>query len=143
MATTKTGVTYDVFISHGLGDDEIASEIAGEFRSKHLEPFHVTDVRMGERLEDVVWEALSESRAVLVIFSKDTPSPSMVLQIGAARAWNKPIYGVVTEPSLRIPPAFASIPFYTVGRVDRNHPRPEKKQRVSNRSGTHLFNSGL
>ena len=43
----------------------------------------------------------------------------MAIEIGAARAWNKPIYAIVTEPSsTRLPSAMDGIGLYTAGRLE-------------------------
>jgi hypothetical protein len=43
----------------------------------------------------------------------------MAIEIGAARAWNKPIFAIVTEPSsTRLPSAMAGIDLYTTGRLE-------------------------
>ena len=54
---------------------------------------------LAQRVDAYRWEALAESRALLTILSPSGLTSSMELEIGAARAWNKPIYGVVTDPS--------------------------------------------
>ena len=73
---------------------------------------------MAQRVDAYRWEALAESRALLTILSPSGLTSSMELEIGAARAWNKPIYGVVTDPSsTRVPPAFTRVDLYTAGRV--------------------------
>jgi hypothetical protein len=65
-----------------------------------------------------LWDALAESRALLTILSPSGPTPSMAIEIGAARAWNKPIYGVVTDPSVTcLPPALSGVQLYTIGRI--------------------------
>ena len=55
---------------------------------------------------------------LLTIVSPSGPTPEMAIEIGAARAWNKPIYAIVTDPaSNRLIPALTGIPLYTYGRI--------------------------
>lgn len=43
----------------------------------------------------------------------------MGIELVAARAWNKPIFAILTDPATaQLPPAMAEIPLYTVGNID-------------------------
>jgi hypothetical protein len=67
---------------------------------------------------DALWEALAESRAVLLILSPPGSDAWMHIEIGAARAWNKPVYAIVTDPSsVRPSAAMSGIGLYTVARL--------------------------
>jgi hypothetical protein len=111
--------TYDVFVSYATRDASLALDIANACRASGLEAFTYTEIRAGENFSDALWEALAESRALLTILSPSGPTPTMAIEIGAARAWNKPIYAVVTDPSsLPIPSALSGIQLYTVGRIE-------------------------
>lgn len=110
--------TYDVFIAHTAKDAPLASEIANAFRASGLETFTESEIQAGENWNDVLWEALAESKAILTIMSPSGPTAWMGIEIGAARAWNKPIYTIVTDPSfLRVPAGLAGTPLYTTGRL--------------------------
>lgn len=110
--------TYDIFVSYSSKDAKLASEIVSAFRDSGLEAFTERDLSPGVNLSEAVWEALAESRALLTIVSPSGPTPSMGIEIGAARAWNKPIYAVVTDPSsTRIPLPLARTHLYTAGRI--------------------------
>jgi TIR domain len=110
--------TCDVFISHAAGDVTFAQEVANACRASGLDAVTVTDLLPGKNPGDALWDALAESRALLTILSPTGPTPSMAIEIGAARAWNKPIYGVVTDPSAtRLPPALSGVHLYTIGRI--------------------------
>src|SRR3954471_24642869 len=111
--------SYDVFISHSLGDATLASEVANACREGGLEAVTNADIHRVADAGDTLWDALAESRALLTILSPSGPTPTMAIEIGAARAWNKPIYAVVTDPSsLPIPSALSGIQLYTVGRIE-------------------------
>jgi hypothetical protein len=112
------GKTYDVFVSHSAKDSALALEVANACRASGLEAVTNTELLSGEDVSDALWDALAESRALLTIVSPSGPTASMAIEIGAARAWNKPIYAVVTDPSSTRPaPALSGIPLYTAGRL--------------------------
>jgi hypothetical protein len=114
----KLRKTFDVFISYSPKDATTALEVATMCRESGLEAFTDMGLPPGDDWSDAIWEALAESRALLTIVSPAGPTPSMAIEIGAARAWNKPIYAVVTEPSsTRLTPGLAGIPLYTTGRL--------------------------
>jgi hypothetical protein len=112
------GKTYDVFITHSSRDAALAMEVASACRESGLEAVTNTELLPVADSSDALWEALAESRALLTILSPTGPTPSMGIEIGAARAWNKPIYALVTDPSFtRIPAALSGIHLYTTGRL--------------------------
>lgn len=114
----KSKKAFDVFISHSLNDAALARDVANACREVGIEAITNQELLPGSNPGDALWEALAESRALLTIISPSGPTPSMGIEIGAARAWNKPIYAVVTDPSsARLPAALTGIPLYTVGRV--------------------------
>jgi TIR domain/Nucleoside 2-deoxyribosyltransferase len=111
--------TCDVFVSHTAGDRELAREIASACRASGLQPFTGAEIGPGENIADAVWEALSESKAVIAILSRSGLTPSMAVELGGARAWNKPIFGVLTDPTVK--PEFVSLGdlhLYTSARID-------------------------
>ena len=114
----ELGKAYDVFISHSAKDSALAIEVANACRESGLEAVTDTELLPGENWGDAIWEALAESRALLTIVSPSGLTPEMAIEIGAARAWNKPIYAIVTDPaSNRLIPALTGIPLYTYGRI--------------------------
>ncbi len=111
--------TCDVFISHAAGDRGLAREIATACRASGLQPFTEADIRPGDNIADAVWEALSESKAVIAILSRSGLSPSMAVELGGARAWNKPIFGVLADPTLKPDlTSLGNLYFYTPQRID-------------------------
>ena len=112
--------SFDVFISHAIGDSVVAREIAEACRTSGLEAVSNADLPPREkRWNDTLWEALAESRAMLTILSPAGPTPSMSVEIGAAKAWSKPIFAVTAEPSsTRLPIALAGVPLYSMGRIE-------------------------
>jgi len=115
MASQKT---YDVFISHSLGDTPVARRIAKACAESSLEAFVYGDVQPGESFTNAIWEALAESRALLTVISSSGPTSSMSIEIGAAKAWSKPIFAITAEPSTRLPIALSGIQLYSIDRID-------------------------
>src|SRR5262245_44089127 len=87
--------TYDVFISHSASDAPLATELANACRASGLEAITDRELSPVREASDALWEALAESRALLAVLSPSGPTPSMGIEIGAARAWNKPIFVVI------------------------------------------------
>jgi TIR domain-containing protein len=115
----ELGKTYNVFISHAAKDSAIVHEIASILRASGLDSFTDNELAPGADRSDAIWEAVAESRAVVAIVSPSGLTPRMGIEIGAARAWHKPIYAVVTEPSATsLDPALTGIPLYTSGRLE-------------------------
>jgi hypothetical protein len=108
----------DVFIANSPSDAALATEIADACRASGLEAITNVELPPGLDTSDALWEALAESRALIVVLPHSGPTDSMWIEIGAVRAWNKPIFGVLTDPSIHPPPALSDIIFYTPSRVD-------------------------
>ncbi len=113
------GRACDVFISNSTRDGPLAAEVADACRSSGLEAFTSTELPAGRDIGDALREALAESRAVIMILSPSDLTPAMAIELGAAMAWNKPIYAIASEPSAtRLPSAMAGIDLYTTGRLE-------------------------
>jgi hypothetical protein len=113
------GRTYDVFVSHSARDASLAREVADACRSSGLTVVTSADLPAARDVSDALGDALAESRALIMILSSSDLSTSMVIEIGAAQAWNKPIYAIVTEPSsIRPPSTMNGIGLYTTGRLE-------------------------
>jgi hypothetical protein len=115
MASRKT---YDVFVSHALGDASIARRIVKACAESGLEAFIYDEVQPGENVTNAIWEALTESRALLTVISSSGPTSTMSIEIGAAKAWSKPIFAIAAEPSTRLPIALSGIQLYSLDRID-------------------------
>jgi hypothetical protein len=111
--------TCDVFISNSAGDAKLAAEIAEAFRANGLEAVTYAELLSDANASDALWDALAESRALLAILSRSGPTSSMTFELGAARAWNKPVFGIVTDPSVtRLPSDLSGIRLFTPGRIE-------------------------
>ena len=111
--------TCDVFISNSAGDAKLAAEIADAFRANGLDAVTYAELLTDANASDALWDALAESRALVAILSRSGPTPFMTFELGAARAWNKPVFGIVTDPSFtRLPSDLSGIPLFTPGRIE-------------------------
>jgi len=138
--TTTTKKACDVFISHTASDSAVARTIAVGLESAGLEPFYTGRVEPGTDISDVIWDALAESRALIAIISPDVPTHAMgLVEMGAAAAWNKPIFLLLNGPSsTKVPTAFAGYPVYPISRVEEViqairsgfEPLTEEEQRI-------------
>jgi TIR domain len=95
----KTTPAYDVFVSHSQRDAGLVAEIARIMRSYDLTVFTNADMTAGERLEDQLWEAIAESQAFVAVVPEAEPIASIAFELGAAKAWNKPVYAIASNPS--------------------------------------------
>jgi len=93
MTTNKT--TFDVFISYSHASYETAKEVAEILRSRGITVYYNSkDSPIGSNIEDITWEAMAESHALVVVLPEQVNSPWLTFELGAAKAWNKPIYAV-------------------------------------------------
>ena len=110
--------TYDVFVSYSHGDAALASDVADACRASGLVCFTGDELPPGIDWQDALWEALAESQALVVILAPSGPTPEMLVTIGAAQSWTKPIYAIVTDPSAtHLLPALSKVPTFTSGRL--------------------------
>ena len=118
--TATISKTCDVFISHAASDSHLAMEIADSFESVGLETFRPGTLEPGTDVAEAIWQALAESRALIAIISPDVPIHAMgMVEIGAAAAWNKPVFLLINGPSsTKLPPALSTYPVYPLGRLE-------------------------
>lgn len=118
MATASK--TYDVFLSHSSSDRELAAEIARRLESAGLQAFYDVNLAPVEDVSSAIWDALAECRALIAVISVDASPDAMgMVEIGAATAWNKPIYLVLNGPSsTRLPEALRSYNVFPRNRLD-------------------------
>ncbi len=109
---------YDVFVSSPFTDASLALEIAKQCGAHGLDAFTHAELVPGQNYSDVIWEALAESRAFVVIVPPSGLTSSMAIEIGGALDWNKPIYAIVTDPSsTRLPSNLTGVRLYPIGRL--------------------------
>jgi hypothetical protein len=110
---------FDVFLSHAVSETLHARQVAAAMRAEGLEVFKLEDLRTGASIEDAVWEALAECLAVVAIVPANGPNANMTFELGAARAWKKPIYFLASDLKMTgLGSPFLDIPVYPLSRVD-------------------------
>ncbi|MGO9467959.1 MAG: toll/interleukin-1 receptor domain-containing protein [Isosphaeraceae bacterium] len=112
-------LSFDVFISHSHRDAAVSAEITRVLRSYDLKVFMDADVGVAQAVEDLIWEAMSESQALVAVIPETDPSAWSAFELGAAKAWNKPIYAVATNPATaRLPVGLHGVTIYPPSRID-------------------------
>lgn len=112
--------TYDVFVSHSSLDREFAADVANRLSAEGLQPFYDSSVPLGHDVSKAIWDALAECHAFIVIVSPNsTPDAMGMVELGAATAWQKPIFVLLNgSASFRLPEALQQFQAYPRNRVD-------------------------
>src|SRR5947209_5323574 len=115
----KDKATIDVFISHSHRDTAISAELARVLQSYDLRVFTGPEAIAGQSIEDSIWEAMSESQAFVAVIPETEPSAWIAFELGAAKAWNKPIYAVASNPAAaRLPAGLHGMTIYSPSRIE-------------------------
>jgi hypothetical protein len=88
----------DVFIAHAYEDAAQAARIASRFRAEGLAAVTHAELSSASDVGEAVWNALMESRALVLVLSTAGLSPTMTVELGAAWGANKPVYGIIDDP---------------------------------------------
>ncbi|MBN2023727.1 MAG: toll/interleukin-1 receptor domain-containing protein [Pirellulales bacterium] len=121
--TVQTAM-YDVFLSCSFAEAEPGAMVERALRNAGLSVFNAaTALTPGESIGDVLRRAMAESQVVVaVIDPRHVTSANMGVELGAALAWNKPIYVVNTGPAgSRLPGYLQNLSdssVYPVSRID-------------------------
>ncbi len=116
----KNSVTYDVFIVYDRRDAQTAACVADVLRTHGLTVFlDVEQLSPGMSIEDSIWQAMAESHAFVVVVPEAILSSWLAFELGAAKAWNKPIYAVSAFAAHNnIPVSLRDFQILPVSRVD-------------------------
>lgn len=119
MTATVTP-TIDVFLSYNSRDREFAADVADQLKSKGLQPFYDASVPAGQEISNAIWDAIAECHAFIAIVSPDSSPDAMgMVELGAATAWNKPVFVLLNGPaSSRLPGGLESYRAYPRNRLD-------------------------
>ena len=118
---TQTATGHDVFISYSMNNASIAGQVAESLRAAGLQVFDMTQVSPGVDLQETLMGALAESSAMVGIVGSDgLSSPSTAVEIGAAWAWNKPVYVISAEANSKREELalMAGVRVYPLARID-------------------------
>ncbi|MBU4273280.1 MAG: toll/interleukin-1 receptor domain-containing protein [Planctomycetes bacterium] len=118
--STQTTTTYDVFLSYPLTEAGLAAQVARTLKEVGLDVFWHDGVEAGESFQDTIWRATAESAALIVIVPTESPlTSSVAVEVGAFKAWQKPIYVIqAARGSIKLPAFLAGCPVYPLSRVD-------------------------
>jgi len=104
----KLSKTYDVFLSYSSDLRGKARIVTKKFAEAGLAVFDMSDIGPGYNIAEEMWQALAESWALVVLIKPGTIPPSVAVEIGAASAWQKPVYIVTTaEGEYHVPQYFS------------------------------------
>lgn len=116
----KNSAIYDVFMVCDRRDAPTAASIADVLSAHGLTVFRVKQkIAAGTNTEDAIWQAMAESHALVVVLPEKIASSWQAFELGAARAWNKPIYAVsaFSAPE-NIPASLRDVPVLPISRVE-------------------------
>jgi len=90
MSTTTVS---DVFLSYAQSDTAWAAVVQQKLGEAGFKVFTVAGVPSGDNASDLIWDALTESAALIALVrGPGGMSKSLAVEIGAAMAWQKPVY---------------------------------------------------
>jgi len=114
------GTIYDVFLSYPLTEKPVAELIERGLQEAGLDVFNPARVESGSSVQDVLWQALAESAAFVVVISREgVTSSSTAVELGAAMAWHKPIFVVSSgNGNTRLPAYLSGYPIYPLSRIE-------------------------
>ncbi len=102
----RNSATYDVFIAYDHRDSASAKAVADILRSHGLSVYYdAQQIAVSSDFEDALWQAMAESHALVVVLPEEINSSWLAFELGAAKAWNKPIYAVSAYSSHKNMPA--------------------------------------
>jgi len=115
----KTKKTLDVFVAHAPADAEFAGKIAAACRTNGLQAATDGELQIGAKASDALWEALAESLGVLFIVSSAEFTARMSIELGAARGWNKAIFGIAADANAAPAAPLSGIGLYPPNQIDK------------------------
>ena len=112
--------TYDVFLSYSLTEARTADLVERALVEAGLDVFNPARIDPGLPIQEVLWKALAETAAlVVIVHSERAPGSNTAVELGAAMAWHKPIYIVHAGNGTARPPAYLErFPAYPMSRID-------------------------
>jgi hypothetical protein len=109
----------DVFISGGRQGAKFAAEVARVMQANDLAVYRDQDAEPVKRLGDAAWDAMAESRALVIVSPKGELNDWMIFHLGGAMTWHKPVYVVVDDPAPRhLAPDLPRLPIYSRSRLE-------------------------
>ena len=115
----KIKKTYDIFLSYPSDLQSQAEVVARKFTDAGLTAFDLSELGPTHNFVEETWQALAESWALVVIIKPDTMPPSVAVEIGAASAWQKPVYILIeAEGEYHLPVYFSKYETFKYSEID-------------------------
>src|SRR5262245_40072612 len=92
-------MAHDVFISYARGDRSRAAELASVLEAKGWSVWWDRDILPGRTFDDVIEEALTGARSVLVLWSAESVKSRWVRAEASAAAEREALVPVLIEPA--------------------------------------------
>lgn len=116
----KIRKTHDVFLSYSLDLVGQAKVIIKKFADAGLTVFGLSEIEPIHNLAEETWQALAESWAVVALIKPGTIPPSVAVEIGAASAWQKPIYILISgEGEFHLPLYFSKYEVFKISEIGK------------------------
>src|SRR5947208_1524390 len=97
----------DVFLSYSPRNEMLAAQVKARLADEGLLVVSPRDLGNGRQLASRFREAIAESQAMVVIVSEPYVLPTnLVIEVGAALAWEKPIFVLASNADPESLPAF-------------------------------------
>ena len=111
---------YDVFLSYALQEAKSADIVERALAGAGLSVFSPYKIEYATSIKDRIQQAIAESQSVVVVIDpRQAPSSNTAVEIGAALAWDKPVYVVDTGPgNTSLPDYLLDYPAYPISRID-------------------------
>jgi hypothetical protein len=116
----KSKKTYDVFLSYPSDLTSQAKVIVKKFADTGLIVFDRSEIKPSYNITEEMWQALAESWATVALIKPGIMPPSVAVEIGAASAWQKPIY-ILTEGEgeYHIPLYFSKFDVFKTSEIEK------------------------
>ncbi len=114
-----TSDAYDVYLSFSTHDASVAAVVRQALADGGLDVFTSDTVRAGEDWGLQIHKALAASQALVIVVSRPSDfSRAMLVELGAAMAWKKPIYVLLDGlPRTQVPTFLRGYAIYPISKL--------------------------
>lgn len=109
-----------VFLAFTAQDTDAAEAVREALGNRGLSVVGAESAKPSEDWSQTIWDTLARSNAMVAIISPQaTSSANVLVEIGAAWAWQMPVYVVLISPEVsRVPAFLEKYPAYPLNRID-------------------------
>src|SRR5687767_13109344 len=119
MSKHRDRTTYDVYLSYAQQEIGWAAAVEEEFARAGLSVYNIAKTEPGEDVGASIWEALAESGAVVALMRDPDSKGNLLFEIGAAMAWEKPVYVLFKGDNAPALPRYAHLEAYPADELVR------------------------